>query len=264
MQGSSLRARSRFDASHLRFERLRPGRLRNGLVALGIGVTFGILLVGQWQSPTATLAAGRQHFTKETIDRLEVEQADLKKQITDARAAIAAEQQHLSQGKSQAAELSQVVDEQQAIAGTVPLAGQGIEIVLDDSLKRPTLPSDDPNDFIVHEYQIRDVVNLLWNAGAAGVSVNGERFVSSTSVYCVGTTILINDTRTSPPYRIWAVGDPTALKAALADGNALKEIKSRSIAYGIVFQVTRTGAFTLPPFDGSIDLKNTTVATISR
>jgi uncharacterized protein YlxW (UPF0749 family) len=263
VQGSSLHARSLLDGSVLRVGQLQPGRLRNGVVALIVGVAIGVLLVSQWQSPAASVATGRQHFTQQTIDRLEAEQADLKKQITDARASIAAEQQRLSQGKSEAAELSRTLDEQQAIAGTVPLAGPGIEVVLDDSMQRPVLATDDPNNFIVHEYQIRDVVNLLWEAGAVGISVNGERFVNSTSVYCVGTTILINDTRTSPPYKIWAVGDPASLKAALADGNALKDVKSRALAYGIVFQVGRTDAFTLPAFDGSIDLKNSTVATES-
>ncbi|HEX5417464.1 MAG TPA: DUF881 domain-containing protein [Chloroflexota bacterium] len=261
MQGSFLRAHRFFDPPALHLDRLHAVRWRNGMGALAIGVAIGVLLVSQWQSPVASPNSARQHFTQQTIDRLESEQADLKKQITDTRARIAAEQQQLSQGKADSVGLSRTLDEQQAIAGTVPLAGQGIEVLLDDSMQHPTLPADDPNNFIVHEYQIRDVVNLLWQAGAVGVSVNGERFVNSTSVYCVGTTILINDTRTSPPYRIRAVGDPAALKAALADGNALKDIKSRALAYGLVFQVSRSGAFTLPAFDGSIDLKNTAVVT---
>ena len=236
---------------------LRPSRLASGVIALGVGIAFGIILIGQWQSSYGTSSTGRLRFTQQTVDRLEAEQALLKKQIVDARASAAAEQQHLSQGETDAAQLARGLDQQRAIAGTVPLQGEGIEILLDDSLQRPTLSSDDPNNYIVHEYQIRDVVNQLWGAGAVGVSVNGERFVNSTSVYCVGTTILINDTRTSPPYRIQAVGDPARLRAALEDGNTLKDIKGRALAYGLVFRVSRTGSFTLPAFAGSIDLKNT-------
>jgi uncharacterized protein YlxW (UPF0749 family) len=112
----------------------------------------------------------------------------------------------------------------------------------------------------VHEYQIRDIANSLWQAGAVGISVNGERFVNSTSVYCVGSTILINDTRTSPPYHIQAVGEPRHFRAALEDGNVLRDIKSRVAAYGIVFQITKTGPVTLPAFDGSIAMRHTFIS----
>jgi uncharacterized protein YlxW (UPF0749 family) len=119
------------------------------------------------------------------------------------------------------------------------------------------MPSEDPDNYIVHEYQIRDLVNLLWSSGAAGVAVNGERFVNSTSVYCVGSTILINDTRTSPPYHVVAVGDVAGMVRALEDGNALRDLKSRVQSYGLVLQLAGTGTFTIPAFDGSIAMKNT-------
>jgi len=238
---------------------VRPSRLGGSVIALGIGITFGILLIGQLQSPVVATTTNGLRFSQQTVDRLEAEQAQLKKQIVDARVSAAAEQKQLSQGETEAAQLSRGLGEQRAIAGTVPLKGVGIEVLLDDSLEHPTLNSDDPNNYIVHEYQIRDIVNQLWQAGAVGISVNGERFVNSTSVYCVGTTILINDTRTSPPYRIQAVGDPTRLRTALEDGNALTDIKGRALAYGLVFRITGTGTYTLPAFAGSISLKNTQI-----
>src|SRR5690242_15405801 len=71
VQGSSLHARSLLDGSVLRVGQLQPGRLRNGVVALIVGVAIGVLLVSQWQSPAASVATGRQHFTQQTIDRLE-------------------------------------------------------------------------------------------------------------------------------------------------------------------------------------------------
>ena len=52
------------------------------------------------------------------------------------------------------------------------------------------------------------MLNLLWLAGAEAVSLNGERVVATTSIYCVGSTILVNDTRLSPPYEFLAIGDP--------------------------------------------------------
>jgi uncharacterized protein YlxW (UPF0749 family) len=233
-------------------------RQRGALGLAGLGAFLGLFLVAQWQSqanrPTDT--ASRPAFTLDTIQRLEAEQTQLKQQISQLRAEDALVQQQESRSASAIARIGDDVAMQRAIAGTVPLSGPGIQILLDDSHSHTLLPSDSPDDYIVHEYQIRDIVNLLWGAGATGIAVNGERFVNSTSVYCVGTTILINDTRTSPPYQIIAVGDVDRLQSAFDDGNALRDLKDRVQAFGIILNIEKTGTFTLPAFDGSIQTQH--------
>jgi uncharacterized protein YlxW (UPF0749 family) len=242
-------------AEHLR----RHGRT---LALTTLAVMLGLFGAAQWQSnvggsPAATTS--RPALTQSTIQRLETEQAQLKQQIADLRANTSAQEHSLSQTEATMASLGAALSDQQAIAGTTPLRGDGIEILLDDSTQRVLLPSEDPDNYIVHEYQIRDIANLLWNSGAVGISVNGERFVNSTSVYCVGSTILINDTRTSPPYKIVAVGNPAQMKLALDDGNSLADLKSRATVYGLVLKIDNSGTFTLPAFNGGIAMKNTSV-----
>lgn len=236
---------------------LQPRRFRETIAAILISTLTGIVLIAEWQSSTSVpVAAARTSVTRETIDRLESEQAQLKQQITNLRAKSAADQQAVSKSQQAVTVFNKEMSNQRTIAGTVPLEGSGIELLLDDSASHAILPSESVDNYIVHEYQIRDVANLLWGAGAVGISVNGERFVNSTSVYCVGSTILINDTRTSPPYHILAIGDPAKFNAALDDGNALRDIKSREDSYGLIFQVAAEGTVTLPAFDGSISMKH--------
>ncbi len=228
-----------------------------------VGLALGVALVGQWQSPLAAISDepnSRDAAIQRTIDRLEAEQAQLKKQISDLRARTTAEQEQLSQSESATTNLGKALAEQRALAGTVAVRGTGIEILLDDSTNRTLLPSEDPDNYIVHEYQIRDIVNLLWGSGASAIAVNGERFVNSTSVYCVGSTILINDTRTSPPYHILAIGDTTRMQQALDDGNTLRDLKARVQAYGLVLKIVKTGTMTVPAFDGSIEMRHTNIA----
>lgn len=236
---------------------------RRTLMLTVLGVVLGVFIVAQWQSPladTTTDSTSRDVVIHGTINRLETEQAHLKKQIADLRARTSAEQQQISRTQSASDDLGKALATQRMLAGTVPVQGQGIEILLDDSNTQQLLPSDDPDNYIVHEYQIRDIVNLLWGAGASAISVNGERFVNSTSVYCVGSTILINDTRTSPPYHILAVGDVSGMQQALDDGNSLRDLKARSQIYGVVLKVVKSGAITVPAYDGSFDLKHTVIA----
>lgn len=232
-------------------------RQRGAIGLAGLGLFLGLFVVAQWQSQvdTPATAGSRPALTLDTIQRLEAEQATLKQQISQLRADNAARQQQASRSASAIAQIDNEVAVQRAIAGTVPLRGPGIQILLDDSRSHTLLPSESADDYIVHEYQIRDIVNLLWGAGATGIAVNGERFVNSTSVYCVGSTILINDTRTSPPYEIVAVGDVGRMRAALDDGNALRDLKDRVQAYGLVLTFDKTGNFTLPAFDGSISMR---------
>ena len=239
-------------------ELFQPARLRGTIAAVLIGTLTGIFLIAEWQTTTNVPAvASRPSVTRDTIDRLESEQAMLKQQIADLRAKNAADQQAISRTQQAQSAFNSEIAAQRAIAGTVPLSGNDVELLLDDSARHPLMLSDPADTYIVHEYQIRDVANLLWGAGAVGISVNGERFVNSTSVYCVGSTILINDTRTSPPYQILAVGDADKIRAALDDGNALRDIKSRVDSFGLVFQVARSGQVTLPAFDGGIAMKHT-------
>lgn len=245
------------------WERLAdPGR-RRSLALTALAFALGLFLVAQWQSPRTDLVSdtnSRDAAIHRTIDRLEAEQADLKRQIATLRAKAAADQQQLTRTQAMSANLSRALDEQRALAGTVPVVGPGIEILLDDSNRQTILPSEDPDLYIVHEFQIRDIVNLLWGSGASAIAINGERFVNSTSVYCVGSTILINDTRTSPPYHILAVGDIDRMQRAFLDGSNLRDLKSRAQLYGLVVKVVRTGPMTIPAFNGSVDMKHTEIA----
>ncbi|HVB97368.1 MAG TPA: DUF881 domain-containing protein [Chloroflexota bacterium] len=237
------------------------------ILATLLAVALGVFVVAQWHSQAAhpsSVPVSRDSSIQKTITRLETEQTQLKKQIAELRAKAEIEQQQVAKSQTAAASLSAALTAQRAMAGTMPLEGSGVEILLDDSTMPRISPNDDPDNYLVHEYQIRDIANVLWGAGAAGIAVNGERFVNSTSVYCVGSTILINDTRTSPPYHIVAIGNPAAIQKALRDSTNLNDLKARVSTYGLVMKVVKVGSFTLPAFDGSIEMKHTGIANGAR
>ncbi len=232
---------------------------RTGFVLAVVAMALGMLFVAQLQSTPRQQAATpetRREMTARTIQRLEQEQAELKKQITELRAQVAAQQQSAASAKTTLAEINQELERQKVLAGMVALRGRGLKVVLDDSAANKIPATDDPSLYIVHEYQLRDVLNLLWLAGAEAVSLNGERIVATTSIYCVGSTILVNDTRLSPPYEFLAIGDPAALEAAVNDPANLQALKSRVKSYGLQFSVSRAGQVLVPAYTGSFDVKH--------
>lgn len=243
----------------MRQRRTVPRVRRQTLGLTVLAILLGVYITAQWQSkprPAASSPEYRREIAATTIQRLEAEQADLKRLIADLRPTLATQRQAAASGERELADLTQAIDEERLLAGAVAVRGPGVRVVVDDSATKSIPAKDDPALYIVHEYQLRDIVNSLWAAGAEAISVNDERIVSPTSIYCVGSTILVNDTRTSPPYEFIVIGDQARIEGALADSTALKSLKNRVRAYGLQFSYQRIrGDATVSAFSGSFDIR---------
>lgn len=93
-------------------------------------------------------------------------------------------------------------------AGLTDVKGAGITIKLDDAAARQ---GENPELLIIHDNDIRQILNELKKAGAQAISINGERIVATSEQVCAGPTILINRNRHAVPYTINAIGDPDLL-----------------------------------------------------
>jgi uncharacterized protein YlxW (UPF0749 family) len=101
-------------------------------------------------------------------------------------------------------------------AGLRGLAGPGLAITLDDAEPDDEVSDElDPNLLVVHQQDLQAVINALWAGGAEGISLQGQRIISTTGIKCVGNTVLLQGVPYAPPYRIVAVGNATAMYDAL-------------------------------------------------
>lgn len=124
-----------------------------------------------------------------------------------------------------------------AQAGYGELTGSGIVVSLYDSTEG--FSSVD----IVHDRDVRDVVNELFSAGAAGISVGGNRLIATSSIRCAGPIILVNQQPIAvDPIVIKAVGDPQILSSSL------ELIKAELEEFGIRVEVEQVQQVTLPPY----------------
>lgn len=228
------------------------------IVATVLGLTIGTYLASSWETdaprPIIRPEGSRQQVA-ETIQRLESEQADLKKTISQLRDQIAQRQAQQAKAKTTLAEIGRELEIQKMNAGMVAVRGPGLQVMVDDSSGKTIPAGDDPALYIVHEYHLRDVLNALWQSGAEAVAINGERVVGSTSIYCVGSTIMVNSTRLSPPYEIIAIGDAAAMDDWLNNPSVLKELKTRAKVYGLQFKTARKQDLTVPAYTGSLTVK---------
>lgn len=241
-------------------ERLGRMNLTLMLMAFVIGLTLAWQLKGPRASPPVGYAPGdpRDRIVT-TIEQLEAEQSALKSEIARLRAELLSYQSQVFANTDRLRRLNEEMEAQRAAAGLMAVRGPGLAVTLDDSNIRHPLPSTDPNSYLVHEFDVRDVVNVLWLAGAEAISVNDERVVGNTSVYCVGSTVMVNTTRLSPPYVIRAIGEPGVLSETLGNPSYLASLRQKAERYGLKFQVTQVAKMTLPAYIGSFSIRHCSI-----
>ncbi|MEA2640061.1 MAG: hypothetical protein QOF51_1455 [Chloroflexota bacterium] len=226
----------------------RPGRWILFLLGVPLGVILSIALQTH-PVPAAQRETTIRAVSAETILRLEEEQRSLKDAIKTLREQVAVAQRDETAQQTQLTGLSGDLQALKRRAGLTPMQGPGIKITLDDSQSRAVPVGTDANLLLVHDFDLRDTIALLWSSGAEAIDINGQRIVDTTSIYCVGTTILVNDTRLSPPYVIQAIG-PTGMQATLSDPVSLAHFKGLVRQYGLGFKAVGADDLTVAAFDG--------------
>lgn len=259
-------ARSPFTMPARRGAAARPVALPAGqLVALSavlvlVGLIGGGMLSLHWPGRAAPVPQpitrdGDKQIVETTIRNLEAEQAGLKRALAEARGQLDSLQASNAQEKAQLADITSEIDKERGHAGLVPLAGPGVIASFNDSTDAAIPPNEDPANYILHDYNLRDVINTLWAAGAEAISVNGERVLATTSLYCVGTTVICNATRLSPPYEIHAIGAPAALEAALRTAPAMRQFLAHAQIYDETVDIHQADPVAIPAFSGAFGFK---------
>lgn len=139
------------------------------------------------------------------------------------------------------------------VAGLTEVIGPGVTVVLNDADPPDPIPDGlTGDDYVVHQQDVQGVVNAFWRGGASGVTVMGQRLVSSSAVRCVGNTVILQGRVYSPPFVIEAVGDIAALEQALAEDEAVRLFREWSRVVGLGYQQRVSAELTLPAYTGPI------------
>jgi uncharacterized protein YlxW (UPF0749 family) len=174
---------------------------------------------------------------------------ELEKELGDYKVRVEQLAKKNASGVYGTKDFQRMFEETKMTAGMVAVHGAGIVVVLHDSPKRnPSETRQDVvNDYIVHDRDIREIVNELFAAGAEAISVNGQRLVASSSIRCVGPVVLVNSTQVAAPFVIKALGKPETLENALklpmgvADGLFLLDM----------IEITKEPDIVVPAYTGS-------------
>lgn len=135
-------------------------------------------------------------------------------------------------------------------AGLVDVKGPGIVIQMNDAAEVPESNILGGNDvlsrYIIHDWMLKNVLNELVNAGAQAISVEGERIMPTSNVFCAGPTIKINQNRYAVPFEIQAIGDPDVLYDQLSNSSVFIDMLER----GLRVSINKSGEVKIPGYLG--------------
>lgn len=133
-------------------------------------------------------------------------------------------------------------------AGFTDVRGPGITMKLDDAAVRQE--DSDLNWLIIHDQDIKIILNELKKSGAQAIAINGERVVPMSEQVCAGPTIKVNDNRYSVPYIIEAIGDPELLYENLANCAQVAEM----LEFKIRIEIQKLKEIKINKFSGIDDV----------
>lgn len=133
--------------------------------------------------------------------------------------------------------------------GLVDVKGAGIIIKLDDAMVKE--PEYEVGWQIIHDEDIKIILNELKKAGAQAITINGERVVPMSEQLCAGPTIKINDNRYPVPYVIQAIGNPDLLAEVITNSSRIAEMTE----FKIRVEITKSKELTLSKFSGADKLE---------
>lgn len=164
-------------------------------------------------------AAATTEATQENSKTLQAEVKSLQGEIASLRKKSQVSDNLLassSDNEKKLKVLNQELNEVKLFAGLTDAVGPGVEVTLNDSVKKMPFSSEQSNlSIFIHDSDIASVVNELKGAGAEAIAINGQRVTVTSPIRCVGPVIQVNKVVVAPPIVIRALGDPDTLAAAL-------------------------------------------------
>lgn len=127
--------------------------------------------------------------------------------------------------------------------GLTDVQGEGIIITLRDNTNSFISSADN----LVHDGDLRRIVNELKNTGAEAISINDQRIVPATTITCAGTVIQVNSEIVGSPFVIKAIGDQNMINNVMRSGGFIDVLIN---TYGINVEAKKSDKITIEKYNG--------------
>ena len=142
------------------------------------------------------------------------------------------------------------------LLGLTDVTGEGVIVTVQDG--QAPKNADNLSDYLVHDGDLREIVNELSNSGAEAISINDQRIVSPTYINCVGSVISINGEKVGSPFVIKAIGNKASLYGGINRPGNYIEVYMKD--YTSV-DVKKANNISIKKYNGAIKFKYATTVT---
>lgn len=226
--------------------------VQKGLALMIPAFLFGSFVAAQWSTIAlpGSLDVSIRYIDplSSTVDRLQDEQTSLRAQLVDIRRQLDDIQRTASAQSGAVKEAQAKLDDLKTSAGLTEVRGEGVVVTIDAA---KAVGGKEPERVCLAP-DLTDIVNTAWMAGAQAVAINTERIVASSSVYCVGSTIVVNGSIVAAPFAVSAVGPASGIIAAMDDPSQLRDLKRRRDQLAVDMRVARSGQLALAAYTGPL------------
>ena len=157
---------------------------------LTYGISMQIKTVNN-NGTTVNLTAEQSRLKSEIL-KINEKYNNLTEEIGILEKELEKERENSTKNNSTLANLEESVKQKNILLGLTEVTGTGVKIVLNDG----TIPTNNflvnASDLLVHDGDLIQVVNELFNSDAEAISINGQRIVGSTAIECDGNIIKVS------------------------------------------------------------------------
>lgn len=146
--------------------------------------------------------------------------------------------------------MKEELDRIKIFSGLASLEGKGLIITIEDQ----TFGAEQDNSSLstIFDDDLRYIVNELFGAGAAAISINGKRMTPTTSIRNVGENIQVDTKVIMLPYIIKVIGEPDVLESAMK----LKGFEEYFMVINKKISLKKLDKIVVPAYDGKGMIRN--------
>ena len=218
-------------------------------------LTYGIAVQVKTVSGTGTAVAttSSENQLRDAVLKAKEKYDNLYEELERMEEQLEIRRTKSTQNNTELSKLENDIKESNKILGLSEVTGPGIIITVNDNQKA-SLNSIiyDPNWVIVHDTDLINIVNVLKNAGAEAISINGQRIVTTSAIECDGNIVIINGEKIAAPFEIKAIGLPESLISVTRFSGYVDQLKEYRKLEVTVKMSSEKEEITIPKYTGTI------------
>jgi uncharacterized protein YlxW (UPF0749 family) len=220
-----------------------------------ICIVLGIFVAIQFKAVQKNVLQGLSPIQKSSqlvgeLTKLKNERDLLQGEVNALEATLKEIEETESKGNVLIKNLNEDLNKYKALSGLVDVAGQGVEILIDNPL-RAIDSAYEAN--LVYDYELLlALINELNAAGAEAISINDQRILSTTEIRAAGSNINVNKIPQNLPLDIRAIGSSVTLDNAISNRMGIvSELRDRKY----VVEVKRMEKVTIARYSGIVEFR---------